>query len=156
MAAELGGLVLAELLHGVRGSGGGDGHIALDGDGLELLGAHDGPEAGATGGAALVVHDGGDERHLLAGLTDAGNLGALAVAGDEGVLRLEGVLAPDIGGVFQLCLAVLDVNIDRLVRDTGHPDVIIAGKFQVGSEVAAGVSVAPAAGQRRFADDGIA
>ena len=74
-------------------------HAALDGDGLELLGAHDRAQTGARRRPALVVHHRGDERELFAGRADAGDLQVLAVLRPQDVLGLEGVLAPDLGGV---------------------------------------------------------
>ncbi len=65
-----------------------DGAAAEHRDGLEVLGAHHGADAGAAGRPVHLVHDVGDEREMLAGRTDAGDLGVLV-----------GLGAHEVGGV---------------------------------------------------------
>ncbi len=74
----------------------------------------------------------------------------------DAVLHLAGQLAPIFGGVADLADAVGDVEIDRRLGLAVDDDAVEAGAFQLGSPIAAGLSLAKAAGQRRLAGHGVA
>ena len=127
---------------------------APDDDGLELLGAHHGAESGARRGATLVGDDAREEGHGLAGGSDAGDRGVLAVSRPEVVLRVQAILAPERRGVVERHLAVVDEHVGRRPADAAEEDRVVAGEAQVRPPGAAAIGVAPAAGERRLADHG--
>jgi len=143
---------LAQLV-GARFVGDGDLEVAVDRDRLEPLGAHDRAHAAAAPGAALVVDDAGDACQLLPRLADGGDLGHAAVALLEDVLYLVGVLAPEVGGVEQAGLAVLDIEVDRAFGAAGEEKAVVAGELGVGPHGAATVGITPGVGERRLADE---
>ena len=55
-----------------------------------------------------------------------------------------------MGGVADLHFAVVQIQIDRLFRNTLDKHAVKAGMAQLGAEVATGVGVVPHAGDRRF------
>ena len=125
-------------------------------DGLDLLRAHHRADPGAPGGAAVVIHDAGHVGEVLAGLADHRHLGladptVTAVFLLQGFFGLVGVLAPEVAGVLQAGLAVVEQQVDGLVGNAGEDDTVVTGGLQCGAEGAAAVGVAPAAGERRLA-----
>ena len=107
---------------------------AVHRDRLEVLGAHDGADAGAAGGAVHLVHDVGDEREMLAGRPDARHLGVFIGLGADQVGRVLRVLAPDGRGVADLHLVVADPQIARLGRLALDDDGVVAGVLELGPE----------------------
>ncbi len=75
--------------------------VAGDGDGLEVLGAHDRAEAAAADRAAAVVDDGGEEHAALAGRADDRRLRARLQLLEPGQRRRD-VEAPEAGGVVEV------------------------------------------------------
>ena len=61
----------------------------------------------------LVIDDGSYEGKILAGRPDAGYADILGCLAPYGILDLVGVQSPEAGGVAQLCLALVDVEVDR-------------------------------------------
>ena len=82
--------------------------------GLDSLGAHHRPQAGPPGRPALVVHDRGDEGESFSRRADAGHLDIVAQFRLQNILGLEGVFAPEMSGVLELRLAVIDEEVHRL------------------------------------------
>ncbi len=82
--------------------------------GLEVLGAHHRPHATARRQASLLVDYAGVFHQVLTGLTDAQDLGPfVASLLLQGRLRLEGIHAPQVGGVAQLRALVAEKEVDR-------------------------------------------
>ena len=132
------------------------GAVALDDDALEVFGAGDGAGAAAPGGAVVFVHEGGEEHAVFAGLADGhdGGVGFVALVGAE---VLDGVVdaePPDVGGVADFDLVVLDVEVDGLVGLAGDQQGVEAGPAEAGGAPAAHVRVGHGAGERRLGDEG--
>ena len=126
-------------------------------DGLQLLRPHDGAQAAAGREAAVVVADAGHQGELLAGRADAGRRWPSCRARSLSFFSVvDGVQAPEVGGVVQLDLVIVDEEVDGLVRDAAEQDAVPAGVLEPGAEVAAAVGVAPAAGLGRLGDDLVA
>src|SRR5262249_47317403 len=126
--------------HELRRLRDGDAARAADGDGLEVLRAHDGADAGAAGGAVLVVHDAGELDQFLAGRPDAGDAGVRdAEFLADAVLGLRDDLAPEVAGVADLNDVVVDPQVDRFRRLAFQQQKIVTGEAQLRSPVAAGV-----------------
>ncbi len=117
---------------------------------LQVLRPHERAHAAAPGAAPLVVHDGGVSDLLLAARGDAGHadVGVAQLVLDE-LLRLVAVLAPEMGGVPDLGLAVLQVEVDRLVRTAGDDDPVEARALEAEGEVPAAGGLTPEPRQRR-------
>jgi hypothetical protein len=96
-------------------------------DRLELLGAHYRPHAGAAGQAALVVDDRRVLDQVLSRLADRHHLDALVARhfADE-LLRLERVLAPEVGCVTDLHFLVCHPQINGFLRSPRDDDAVIA------------------------------
>ena len=124
-----------------------------DDDALELLGAHDGTDTGAAGGAVLVVHDGGEQHLLLTGDADGQNGGSLAVLFLQLLVQLLGEQAQIFPGIQKLDLVVDNVDVGPLgslaLDDQGIP----AGVLELGTPDAAGVGAGDHAGQGGLGDD---
>jgi hypothetical protein len=69
----------------------------------------------------------------------------------EFLLHGDGVHAPEVTGVPQLRLFIVDKQVHRLVRDAAEQKPIPAAVLQDGAKVTAAVRVAPAAGLRCLA-----
>ena len=95
--------------------------------------------------------------HALAGGADHG-YAHLVVAqfGADGVFGVDNGLAPDGGGIAELHGAVVYKDVNGLFGDAGEEHGVIAGLFQLGAEVAAGVGVVPAVCYGALGDDGVA
>ena len=130
---------------------------AADGDGLEVLGAHDRAEAGAAGDLVEVIDDAGVADEVLAGGTDLGDADLLvaeflADCGFHGA----GDLSPEVGSVAELDLVVLDPEVDGFGRAALDDDAVPAGLLELGSPVAAGLGLAEEAGERRLGAHAVA
>ena len=138
-ADDLAQHVVGQVGHGLRVL---DVHAAvtLDDQGLELLGAHDGAQACAGGVVAGVHHDGVGQQ-VLAGRADGGHAGAVALEAVQGLGGGTGAHAPDEGGVLDLDLIVLDVQVHRLVGLALDDDGIVTGKLDLRADHAAAVRV---------------
>ena len=124
-------------------------------DGLEVLAAHDGAHAAASGCAVLVVHDAGVQHPALARGADGRHAHA-AVLFDERVGGVVDVFAPQLACVEQLDELVVDVQVDGMVGLALEDDAVIACKLELGAKVAAGVGRIDRAGQRALRDDVVA
>ena len=124
--------------------------------GLEVLGAHDGAHPGAAGGAVHLVHDGREQHQLLPGGPDAGHLGLLVGLGAQQVHRLGHQLAPQVGGVPELRVVVLDPQVDGPGRLVLEDDQVVARVLQFRPERAAGVGGGDGAGEGSLGDHVVA
>ena len=80
------------------------------------------PETGARRRAVVVVHDAGEQRHLLSGRPDAGHGGIVTVLRPQRLLGLEAILAPHVRGVVERDLAIVDEDGGRPAGDSGEED----------------------------------
>src|SRR5205823_10983759 len=130
-------------------------------DRLKVLGAHHRAQPGATGRAPVdaVVLDRGEAHQPLAGRADAGHARLEAAAPglanflQEAFGGLERVLAPHVGGVAELDLAVVDPDVRRSFGLAAHHQQVVAGALQVHRPVAAALGLAEHAGQGRAGTD---
>ena len=129
---------------------------AVDRDRLEVLGAHDGADAGAAGGAVHLVHDVGDEREMLTGRPDARHLGVFVGLGAHQIGRVLRVVAPDGRGVADLHLVVADPQVRRLGRLALDDDGVVAGVLELGPERAARVGAGDHVVERALGDHFVA
>ena len=119
------------------------------GNRLEVFGTHHGSHARSTGGRIQVVHDAGEAHQVFPGGPDLGNLDIrVGQFLADGNLALQGLHSPEVTGVFQRRLPVLDGNIDRLFRPAFDDYSIETGHFQLGSPVAARIGLTKSPGQR--------
>ena len=130
---------------------------AVDDDGLELLGPHDGAEAAARRGAHVVVgggdqHGGGARAHL-AGRAAADERHLVAVLGPQLVDGGEGAEAGELRRRHQRAAVLGDDEHGELVGLPGHLDAAQAQVGQVTGGGAAGVGLFDAAGERALAAD---
>ena len=109
----------------------------LNGDGLELLVAHDRTVGSQAGDARLVAQDGGHEALVLTGRADGGNAGLVVRALPQLVLGGEVVQAPQVGRVADLDRVIVDVEVNGLLGLTGDDDAVIAGELELGAKAAA-------------------
>jgi len=124
--------------------------------GLEFFGTKNGTKAGASRGPASVVHNGREPDHILPGLSDAEHLYPAAQFRLEDIFGLVTILAPKMSRVAQFGAPVVDKKVYRFLGLTCHKDGVIAGEFQVGAEITAGIGIPPAVGQGGFAHQRIA
>ncbi len=134
----------------------GDRHLAVaaQGDGFEVLAAHDGAQALASGHPAL-VDDAGHPRELLARRADAADADVLVVQlvlDDQ--LGVHAGEAPQFLGVAELDLAVLDPQVGRLFRLALDDDDVVSGPLHLHGEVSAGGGHPHRPGGRRLGVDG--
>src|SRR5207237_5950609 len=113
-------------------------------------------DTGAARGARLVVDDAGDAVEILTGGTDAGDTRRRIGFRTEHVFGLFGGLAPDVGGVADLGLVVLDPEVHGLGCLALEDHHIVAGELQLGSPVAAGGRAGNGICERALADDPVA
>ena len=132
----------------------GKGLLGLDDDGLEVLAAADGAGAAAPRGAVVLVDPGGVADEVLAGLADGDDADVIAVTVEEGLYGVVDALAPEVGGVPQLDVAVLDEGVDGLLRLAAEEDAVEAGPAKASAGPAAVVGVGDGAGEGRLGDDG--
>ncbi len=91
---------------------------------------------------------------MFTGRADAGDAGFLSAptsAADfvtDGVVGLEGVLAPQMGSVAHLDLAILNPQIHRVIGAPTHYKRIETGFLQIVGPVAAAFGLAPDTGER--------
>ena len=130
---------------------------AMNRDGLEVFRAHDGADAGASGGAVQVIDYAGELDAVLAGQADRGDFHERVL-----VLRLErrlGLphgLAPKIAGRDDFHVVVLDAQVAGLGRLAVNDDHIVAGELKLGAELAARIGAGDGVGQRALGDNRIA
>ena len=113
---------------------------AADRDALDLLAA----QQGADAGTAAVAEGGDDVGHghqVLAGGADGGHVEFGAVLLRQGGVGLEGPLAPDVGGVLDGDVVVLDFDVHGLVADALDDHGVIAGILEGVGDMAAHVGV---------------
>src|SRR5439155_165282 len=109
-----------------------------DNDGLDVLRPHNCADARAAGGPGLVVDDAGDAIQVLTSGADAGDARRRIGLGAERVLRLFCGLAPNVRGIADLELVVLNPDVDGLGRPAFEDDHVVAGELELGAPVAAG------------------
>ena len=133
----------------------GDGRrlVAESNDGLQVLGAHDGAQAAAAGGAVAVVEDRGEGDEVLAGLADAGHrrLGPDPLL--QRLLRLLRVQSPDPGGVAHLDAGGGDGQVNGALGAAADDQAVQAGALEGGAEAAARAGIADGPGQGRARHD---
>ena len=117
---------------------------------LEPLRSHDGAETGAPVRAIDHVHDGGEAHAILPGGADLGDLHLLVAQLflDERV-HLARDLAPEMLGGPELGLAVVEPEVDRLLRLAGEDEGIRSRRAHLGGEESAALAVADGPGERR-------
>ena len=149
-------------LHGLLHEGLGIAHVAhalgaAHGNGLQVLAAHHGAHARAASRAVQVVHHGGKQHAVLTRPADAGDahLRVLQFLLDDG-LGVPHALAPQLGGIAQFHLVVLDVEPHGLGRLALEDDHVPAGELQLGAPVAARVGAGDGPRERTLGDDGVA
>src|SRR5574343_960013 len=129
---------------------------AANGDGLEVLGTHDGADAGTAGSTVQVIDDAGEEHLVFARAADRGDANQRILEfGLDGFLGVPAGRAPQVGGVAQFGLVVFDVEVNRLRRLAFEDDHVPAGELQFGTEVATGIGAGDGAGQRTLGDHGV-
>ncbi len=136
-----------------------DGHFRVPAhrQGLQPFGAHHRPHTRTGGDPAPVVDDARDQGEALRGRADAGDTDfRVAEFGLKALFGRDGVLAPEVRGVPDFDPAVGDPQELGGGGHAGDEDGVEAGRLQLGAEIAAGVGIAPAAGQRRLAEGHIA
>jgi hypothetical protein len=74
----------------------------------------------------------------------------------KAVFGIDGVFAPEVSSVPDFDPAVGDPQEFRSGCHAGDEDGVEAGCLQLGAEIAAGVGIAPATGERRLAEGHIA
>src|SRR5205807_2681528 len=118
---------------------------AAHGHRLEVLRAHHRAEARAPDGPPVLAvdHDRREADESLAGRSDARHAWQLAAPidcradlGPDGVVGLEGVLAPQVAGVADLDLAIVDPQVDGPLGTSAHDDGVEAGLLEVVSPMA--------------------
>ncbi len=143
-------------LHGV-GIGGLHLLTAPDGYTFQVLGTHDRPHAGPAVEVLHVVAHIGEPDQPFPGLADGGHpdLG-VARLGLQGFQGLKIIQTPEVSGVFDGDLPVLNVQIDGIGGPAGDDQGIEAGKFEFRTKVAPGLGFAEIAGQWGFGGHGVA
>jgi len=129
------------------------GHLrpGLDDDGFEVLRPHHRAGAPAAGGPVVLVDDAGVAHLVLAAGTDRHRREVLPVgAVDLGLDGVDGVVdavAPEVAGVTEFDLAVLDHGVDGLVGPSLEQQAVEAGPLEPGAAPAAVVGVGDGVGQ---------
>ena len=128
--------------------------LAPDGDGLEVLGAHDRAHAGPPAEVAQTAGDAGVPDQVFASRPDLDDLDLLVpqLLADQ-LLGLAGDPAPEGGGVLDLGLALVYPEIDRGLGLALDDDGVEAGVLQLGRPVPAALGVAHGPGQGRGGGD---
>ena len=114
---------------------------------FEILGAHHRPHSGAPRRIPGFGEQTGERDQIFAGRTDADHLDlrVLQFLLDP-FLGIKGILSPEMPGIANLDLALIDPDIAGLFGATGDQQVIVAGKFElrppVGTEIGFGPQVA--------------
>ncbi len=102
-----------------------------DRDGLDPLVAHD-RAAPETAGAGPVLLDGGGEDPVLPGQADGRHLGVgLVELPLDQLLGLQGALAPEMSGIPDLHLAVVDPDVNQVGRLVAENHLVVTGVFQL-------------------------
>ncbi len=114
--------------------------LAAHHDGLEVLGAHQRAHAAARRQPRVRVAAGGhagDLDQVLAGLPDGGAARLGVSLGQQPVVGLELVLAPDVRGVAELQRVAFEPQVGGGLAAAGQDDPVPARKAQLGAPVAA-------------------
>jgi len=126
------------------------------GDRLELFGSHHGSQAGTACGAVSVVNDTGVADQILAGQAALGHADAFVVQFfAHRPVYGGGLLTPQVIGVADLDVVVLDPQVDRLRGLAGDYYPVPAGPFQLGSPETAYVRLAEPPRERRLGPHGV-
>ena len=133
-----------------------EGARSAHGDRLEVLRAHDCAQSGTADGSPVlsVDHDRAETHQLLTSRADARHAGLLSAPSRAAdlfahlVMRLEGVLAPEMRGVAKLELTVVDPQVHGVIGTTADHQRVEAGLLQIVGPVAAAFGLAPNARQR--------
>jgi hypothetical protein len=80
------------------------------------------------------VHDTGEEHQFLPGGADAGYFGVLIGFGTKHVSGIRYRFPPEVTGIADLNLIIVDPEIYRLRGFTLEDDEVISGVFQLGPE----------------------
>ena len=114
--------------------------LALHGNSLQVLGAHNRPEAAGAAGVVVGEDDGVGDEILPGGAAGDDGEGAAQLA-LECFAGLDRVLAPEGGGVSYLYDVVLDEQIDWRVRFTLDHQTVVPGELELPAPPAAEVAV---------------
>src|SRR5207248_2099678 len=116
-----------------------------------------GAHAGAARNLVQIVGDAGEADEMLAGRADLRHLDAgVAQLFQQRLLDVARDAAPEVGGVADLDLGLVDPEVDRRLRGAVHHDRVPAGTLQLRTPEAAGLGLAEAAVERGLATDGVA
>ncbi len=131
--------------------------LATGHDRLEVFRAHHRADARPPGGMLDVIDDARIAHELFAARPDHGHPGTpfTQLFGNR-LLGLEGRLAPEVLRGAQLCLTVVDPQVDGLVRLALHHHGIETRLFHLGAEKAAHVRLTVPTRERRLAAHGAA
>jgi hypothetical protein len=122
--------------------------VALDDDRLETLAAGDRTRAVATRRAVIDVDPTGKAHQVLTGWPNRHAVTSFAVALAQDAQRLVDALAPDVGGVVQRHLTILDIGIDRFLGLALKDQAVETRPLELGCRPAAHVRVGHSAAQR--------
>jgi hypothetical protein len=130
---------------------------AAHGDGLQVLGPHDGTHAAAAVGVLHGVNHAGVTHQILARRPDGGHahLGVGHFRFDE-ALGISGPLAPQGAGIPDLDLPVMNPEVNRLLGPSLHQDGVESRPFEFRRPPSPGLRFAVKTGQRRYGRHGIA
>ena len=122
---------------------------APDGNGPQILRAHDSTQARPPVSVLHVIEDAGVPDQVFTARTGLGNSDPLiAQFVPDDLFRLTGSLAPDVAGISDFALAVFDPQIDWLGGFSFNNDAVKAGPFQFGTPKATGLRLGKTFGQR--------
>ena len=108
-----------------------------DGNGLEVLGAHHRPRATPAGSAAQVVHNTGKTHHLLARRSDDGGPDKLVPQFcDNGFVGFSHRFTPEVTGISDLHLPIMNPQVDRSISLTLHDHCVIVGTLELEAPIA--------------------
>ena len=139
---------------GLVGEGGAAG--ALDGDRLELFGAHHRAHAAAPGDALAVlpvVAGAGEAHQVFPGRADGQHVGLGALDGLNGLHRLAHRLAGEAAGRAEVGAVLVDDQVARFLGAPGDHQKIEPGALEGRREAAAEGGIVEDAGERRFGGD---
>ena len=121
-------------------------------DGFQFLGAHDSAQPAPSGEIALFTGHGG-KLHLVLARRPYGEepdtaFDPFSLPRLHQIFGFIDIFAPEMGGVSEFYLVVIDPEIDRAGRLALHDDPIVSGKLQLGPKVSAAVRLSPELGKR--------
>ena len=115
------------------------GLAALKGNGLEHLGAHDGPDAAACCVGAAVDHH-GIRNQIFTGRPDGGNGTVSPHFFADNACGAAGALAPHVAGILEPCLAIAHMQPHGALGLALNNEEVVARVFQMLGKVAAHVT----------------